>query len=122
MPIGKDPDNLADGELSDDYFGTIFKSLLTLFQMMTFDNWHEPAREVMAVKPYAWVIFVFWVFVSGFVIMNLIIAIVCESPVKLDQYGIKAMKGREIGEEFSIHDLSQDLSTHSTDGLIAQRL
>lgn len=122
MPIGADPDNLADGELSDDYFGTIFLSLLTLFQMMTFDNWHEPAREVMAVKPYAWVIFVFWVFVSGFVIMNLIIAIVCESLVKLDQYGIKAMKGQEIGEEFSIHDLSQDLSTHSTDGLIAQRL
>lgn len=122
MPIGTDPDNLADGELSDDYFGTIFLSLLTLFQMMTFDNWHEPAREVMAVKPYAWVIFVFWVFVSGFVIMNLIIAIVCESLVKLDQYGIKAMKGQEIGEEFSIHDLSQDLSTHSTDGLIAQRL
>lgn len=122
MPIGEDPDNLVDGELSDDYFGTIFLSLLTLFQMMTFDNWHEPAREVMAVKPYAWVIFVFWVFVSGFVIMNLIIAIVCESLVKLDQYGIKAMKGQEIGEEFSIHDLSQDLSTHSTDGLIAQRL
>lgn len=122
MPIGEDPDNLVDGELSDDYFGTIFLSLLTLFQMMTFDNWHEPAREVMAVKPYAWVIFVFWVFVSGFVIMNLIIAIVCESLVKLDQYGIKAMKGQEIGEEFSIHDLSQDLSTQSTDGLIAQRL
>lgn len=122
MPIGDDPDNLVDGELSDDYFGTIFLSLLTLFQMMTFDNWHEPAREVMAVKPYAWVIFVFWVFVSGFVIMNLIIAIVCESLVKLDQYGIKAMKGQEIGEEFSIHDLSQDLSAHSTDGLIAQRL
>ena len=122
MPIGDDPDNLVDGELSDDYFGTIFLSLLTLFQMMTFDNWHEPAREVMAVKPYAWVIFVFWVFVSGFVIMNLIIAIVCESLVKLDQYGIKAMKGQEIGEEFSIHDLSQDLSAHSTEGLIAQRL
>lgn len=122
MPIGDDPDNLVDGELSDDYFGTIFLSLLTLFQMMTFDNWHEPAREVMAVKPYAWVIFVFWVFVSGFVIMNLIIAIVCESLVKLDQYGMKAMKGQEIGEEFSIHDLSQDLSAHSTDGSIAQRL
>jgi hypothetical protein len=120
LVVAKFPDDfVGDNELSYDYFGDISLSMLTLFQLMTFDNWHEPVREVMQTKSWAWTIFVFWVFVSGFVIMNLIIAIVCESLVKLDQFGVKALHGEEIVmDEFSI----QDASVSSTDGQIAQRL
>ena len=120
LKVAENPDEFVGvGELSYDYFGDISLSMLTLFQMMTFDNWHEPVREVMETKSWAWTIFVFWVFVSGFVIMNLIIAIVCESLVKLDQFGVKALHGEEIvTDEFSI----QDASVSSTDGKIAQRL
>jgi len=120
LKVAENPDEfVGPGELSYDYFGDISLSVLTLFQMMTFDNWHEPVREVMETKSWAWTIFVFWVFVSGFVIMNLIIAIVCESLVKLDQFGVKALHGEDIVmDEFSI----QDASVSSTDGKIAQRL
>jgi len=81
-----------EGYTSEDYFGTFFLTLLTLFQIMTFDSWHIIARDAMKANPYAWVVFVLWVLISGFVIMNLIIAIICESLVtmtvenkKLDQ-------------------------------------
>jgi len=113
---------VGSGELSYDYFGDIPRSMLTLFQMMTFDNWHEPVREVMETKVWAWTIFVPWVFISGFVIVNLIIAIVCESLVKLDQQGVKAMHGEEILlDEFSIRDASRS-SSNGKQRLISQRL
>lgn len=99
-------DAYENGYTSFNYFGRIDLSLLTLFQMMTFDNWHEPVRELMVAYPWAWIIFVFWVFVSGFVIMNLIIAIVCEALVNVDQMGKKALMGQAISDEFSIRDLS----------------
>ncbi len=66
---------------SFDYFSSIDKSFLTLFQIMTFDNWHEIAREVMAVYPWSWILFVLWALITGFVIINLIVAIICESLV-----------------------------------------
>lgn len=72
-----------DGYTSEDYFGTFFLTLLTLFQIMTFDSWHGIARSAMNSNPYAWIVFVIWILVSGFVIMNLIIAIICESLVTM---------------------------------------
>mmetsp|Transcript_8760 Transcript_8760/g.12869 ORF Transcript_8760/g.12869 Transcript_8760/m.12869 type:complete len:218 (+) Transcript_8760:601-1254(+) len=110
-------DLYKEGKTEYDYFSRIDISLLTLFQMMTFDNWHEPAREVMNKYTYAWVIFVVWVFISGFVIMNLIIAIVCESLVKLDEIGMKAIHGEDVLD----HSI-RDVSVGSIDGQLDLRL
>lgn len=90
-----------------DYFGNFHLSLLTLFQMMTFDNWHDPARAVMSLDGYGWNagwIFVLWVFISGFVIMNLIIAIICESLVTMNEMGIMALHGQ-------MEDSTQEIMT-----------
>ncbi len=100
-------------DLQYNYFGRIDLSLLTLFQMMTFDNWHEPAREVMETYPASSLLFVFWVFISGFVVMNLIIAIICESLINLDQTGMKAITGQELQDEFSIHLRESRSSQHN---------
>jgi hypothetical protein len=97
-------DSYEEGITKIDYFGRLDLTLFTLFQMMTFDNWHEPVREVMTVYPLAWTIFIFWVFISGFVIMNLIVAIVCESLIQLNDTGVRALRGEDIDGEFSIRD------------------
>lgn len=68
-----------------DYFGQIDLSFLTLFQLMTFDNMAEVARDVMDVYPWSWTLFVLWAIITGFVAMNLIIAIICESLVNLSE-------------------------------------
>ncbi len=79
----------GDLEYDDDidYFGTFDKSVLTLFQIMTFDSWKAVARQTMEKVPYSWILFVLWVLISGFVIMNLIIAIICESLVNMKYNG-----------------------------------
>jgi hypothetical protein len=91
-----------DGYTSEDYFGTFFLTLLTLFQIMTFDSWHGIARSAMNAKPYAWVVFVLWVLISGFVVMNLIIAIICESLVTMTVENKKLDKREKEGLDDSI--------------------
>lgn len=67
------------GLTSWDYFGNFSLSCLSMFQMMCFDQWHEIARATMDVYPWSWPLFVLWVVISGFIFMNFIIAIICDS-------------------------------------------
>jgi len=47
--------------------------------MLTFDNWAEIAREAMKFKSWAWVPFVAFIIISGFTVINLVIAVICDS-------------------------------------------
>ena len=86
-------DLYKDGYTRRDYFSRLDLTSLTLFQMMTFDNWHTVARECMVKYPLAWVPFLTWNVITGFVVVNLIIAIICESLVNMNEE--KEMKDEE---------------------------
>ena len=62
-----------------DYFGSLGKTSFTLFQCMTIAGWPDIAREVMLTYPWAWVPFVTWILLSKFTMVQLIIAILCQS-------------------------------------------
>lgn len=60
-----------------DWFGTIGKTMYTLFQVMTLESWSMGiARPVIALHPYAWVYFVCFILVSSFIVMNVIVGVV----------------------------------------------
>lgn len=60
-----------------DWFGTLGKSMYTLFQVMTLESWSMGiARPVIAQFPYAWVYFVSFILVSSFIVMNVIVGVV----------------------------------------------
>ena len=61
------------------YFGSMGWTLFTLFQMMTLDNWATICRDVMRKRGYAWAPFVAFVIISGFIVVNLIIAVICDA-------------------------------------------
>lgn len=68
------------GEKFPEWFGTIGESFYTLFQVMTLESWSMGiVRPVMEVYPLAWVFFVPFIFLSTFIIVNLIIAIVVDA-------------------------------------------
>lgn len=73
-----------DLDLSDDYFSRLDSTLLTLMQMMTME-WIVPARECMAVYYWAWIPFVGFVMVSGFIVFNLIVAVVCDAVAVIER-------------------------------------
>lgn len=71
---------MATGLFGADYpawFGTIGKSMYTLFQIMTLESWSMGiARPVMETHPYAWLFFIPFILIATFTILNLFIAII----------------------------------------------
>ncbi len=60
-----------------DWFGTLGKSMYTLFQVMTLESWSMGiARPVISHFPYAWIYFVSFILVSSFIVMNVIVGVV----------------------------------------------
>ena len=60
-----------------EWFGTIGRSLYTLFQIMTLESWSMGiARPVMENFPYAWAFFVPFILIATFTMLNLFIGII----------------------------------------------
>ena len=60
-----------------EWFGTIGRSMYTLFQIMTLESWSMGiVRPLMQTHPYAWVFFVPFILVATFTMLNLFIAII----------------------------------------------
>lgn len=65
------------GDTFPEWFGTIGKSLYSLFQIMTLESWSMGiVRPVMAEYPYAWGFFVPFILIATFTMLNLFIAVV----------------------------------------------
>ena len=59
------------------WFGTLGKSMYTLFQIMTLESWSMGiARPVMETHPYAWLFFIPFILIATFTVLNLFIAII----------------------------------------------
>ncbi|MFW2542010.1 ion transporter [Primorskyibacter sp. 2E107] len=62
------------------WFGSIFDSAYTLFQIMTLESWSMGiVRPVMEVYPYAWVFFVPFILMTTFAVVNLIVGLIVNS-------------------------------------------
>jgi voltage-gated sodium channel len=60
-----------------EWFGSIGKSLYTLFQVMTLESWSMGiVRPVMEVFPYAWAFFIPFILIATFTMLNLFIGII----------------------------------------------
>tara|TARA_B110001469_G_scaffold112652_1_gene115569 strand:- start:5073 stop:5438 length:366 start_codon:yes stop_codon:yes gene_type:complete len=57
-------------------WGDISISMLTLFRVMTFEDWTDVMYEVMEVYGYAWVFFLSFIFLTTFAFLNMVIGIV----------------------------------------------
>ncbi len=68
------------GESFPEMFGTIGASLYTLFQIMTLEGWSgSVVRPVMEKYPYAWAVFLPYIVVVTFAVLNLFIGIVVDA-------------------------------------------
>ncbi|TMM52453.1 ion transporter [Sulfitobacter sabulilitoris] len=68
------------GAAFPDWFGTLGRSLYSLFQIMTLESWSMGiVRPVMQVYPHAWLFFVPFILVTTFVVVNLVVGLVVNS-------------------------------------------
>lgn len=58
-------------------------AMLTLFQILTFENWSDIMYEAMQIHPWAWIYFVSFIIIAGFVFFNLFVAVIIGEMEKL---------------------------------------
>ena len=64
----------------DEWFGSVGRSMYSLFQIMTLESWSMGiVRPVMAVYPFAWIFFVIFILITSFAVMNLFIGIIVDA-------------------------------------------
>jgi voltage-gated sodium channel len=72
------------GQSYPDWFGSLGKSLYSLFQIMTLESWSMGiVRPVMETHPLAWAFFVPFIIIATFTILNLFIGIIVSTMQEL---------------------------------------
>jgi len=94
------------------WFGSLGKSLLTLFQLMTLEDWPQVVRGVIAVPQWkhSWLFFIPFIALTNFVLLNVITGVVVErvlatseheSAVELNKAGVQRLNMmRQLRELF----------------------
>ena len=93
-----------------EWFGNIGRSFYTLFQIMTLESWSMGiARPVMENFPYAWIVFVLFILVATFTMLNLFIAII-----------VNAMQSYGDEERVAANQASEQSRRHIEDEMHAE--
>ena len=89
-------------------WGDIAVSMLTLFRVVTFEDWTDVMYETMEVYPLSWMYYLSFIFLNAFVFLNMMIGIVIERmQAEQDAYNLEHDEG-EISE---LHHIREDTST-----------
>lgn len=87
-----------------EWFGTMGKSMYTLFQVMTLESWSMGiSRPVMEVFEWAWLYFVPFVLIASFLIMNVVVGIVVNAISEVSALEVKE-EIQEAADEGSERD------------------
>jgi voltage-gated sodium channel len=60
-------------------WGNVGQAMLTLFVMLTLENWPAYMEAAIEVEPWAWVYFVSFILVAAFIVLNVLIGVVLNS-------------------------------------------
>lgn len=63
-------------DINPTLWGDISISMLTLFRVMTFEDWTDVMYETMAVYPLSWFYYLSFIFLTAFAFLNMVIGIV----------------------------------------------
>ncbi|MYM62520.1 ion transporter [Pseudomaricurvus sp. HS19] len=88
-------------------WGDIALSLLTLFRVMTFEDWTDVMYETMEVYPLSWAYYLTFIFFTAFAFLNMIIGIVVNVMEEEHQQAAKAEA--EAAGEPSLRDLQEEI-------------
>lgn len=72
-------------QISPDYFGDLSKSLITLFQIATFDDWANIYRPISESSPLSLIYFVTFIFIAVFVMLNLVVGEIVNNAANIEK-------------------------------------
>ncbi len=72
------------GDIAPEYFGDIFLSFVTLFQIFTLESWASGIfRPIFAEEPLSWVYFLSFIVIATFIMINLIVGEIVNNAQKI---------------------------------------
>ena len=63
-------------DINSELWGDISISLLTLFRIMTFEDWTDVMYQTMEVYPLSWTYYLSFIFLTAFAFLNMIIGVI----------------------------------------------
>jgi len=121
------------GSQTQDHFGTVPRSIVTMFQVLSQDGWTDLSRDIASVKKETYIFFVLWIMFGNMGVLNLLTAVFVDVLLEAkeemkEQEEKKALASRlkkigQIGDIFAAMDtdgsgtLSADEMNHCTDVL-----
>lgn len=95
-------------KINPELWGDIAISLLTLFRVMTFEDWTDVMYETMAVYPLSWVFYLTFIFFTAFAFLNMVIGIVV-NVLEQERAKAEAEEAEDAGEP-TLTDIKQELA------------
>jgi len=89
-------------------WGDISIAMLTLFRVMTFEDWTDVMYEVMEVHSFGWIYFLSFIFLTTFAFLNMVIGIVVN--VLEDEHAKEREAQDKADGKLTIDDLSQQIA------------
>ena len=102
------------GDEFDEWFGSVGKSMYSLFQIMTLESWSMGiVRPVMIVYPLAWVFFVPFILITSFAVLNLFIGIIVDAMQQQNADDKQDLSNTLLEElmktQKSVHSLKEEI-------------
>ncbi len=93
------------------FFRTLDQSMLTLFQLMTMDEWATVVRALQwDGYRLSWLFIILFIVISGFIMVNLIVAVICDAIGSLSEEDKEKLQGR-YDSEGSTMNLGDQIDT-----------
>ena len=105
-------------QVNPDLWGDIAISMLTLFRVMTFEDWTDVMYETMAQYPWSWAYYLSFIFLSAFAFLNMIIGIVVN--VLEEEHQRQAKEEARAAGEPTLKELQDEI--RGLRGLLQERL
>ena len=93
-------------DINPELWGDISIAMLTLFRVMTFEDWTDVMYETMAVHSLSWIYYLTFIFLTAFAFLNMVIGIVV-SVMEKEQEKEKAEQQSE--DDVTLESLQEQL-------------
>ena len=88
------------GDQDPEQWGNIGQAILSLFQILTLENWPDFLEAGQAIHPASWIFFVSYVLIASFLVINVLIAIIINSMEEVHE-AEKAADREELDQEIA---------------------
>ena len=93
--------NIFFGEINPVLWGNVSISMLTLFRVLSLEDWTDVMYESMEVYPLSWIYYLSFIFLVSFVFLNIMVAIVIDVWLAERRDQERDLQG---GDEASLND------------------